>query len=198
MKILKVEVFSILFLFFALHPSFLESQPKWKGKIVYENGVKVVKNPAEPFYGEWKFELEKDLVIGEKEESSLFASPRDVKIDSAGNIYILDPKAYKIHKFSKEGKYLLSMGRKGEGPGEFVLAFDFHVDKRGNVFVFDFSGRKIIIFDPSGNFINQIKIGKIITTFSVNDEGRIFSLIYEWDEKSMTYLSFHWRFLQKV
>lgn len=169
-----------LFLFFISNSFFLESQPKWKGKIVYEKGVKVVKNPSEPLYGDWKFELEKDLVIGEKEEeSSLFLRPLNIKIDGEGNIYILDPKAYKIHKFSKDGKYLLSMGRKGEGPGEFGNAFYFCVDIKGNVYLFDSSGMRLVLFDANGKFVKQIKIGKFLWDFKVDEKGRIFGFTNE-------------------
>jgi hypothetical protein len=40
------------------------AKPVWKGTITTENGVKVVKNPAEPLYGTFAFELEVDLKIG--------------------------------------------------------------------------------------------------------------------------------------
>ncbi len=183
MKNLCIKVIPILFFLLTLATSLLDSQPKWKGKIVYEDGVKVVKNTAEPLYGNWKFEIEKGIVIGEKgEESSLFLRPRDVKIDGQRNIYILDPRAYQIHKFSKEGKYLMSMGRKGEGPGEFVQASDFYVDLEGNVYVFDISGYKLTIFDSRGKFLKQIKIGKFVDDFTVGNKGRIFGLISNWDE----------------
>ncbi len=45
-------------------------KPQWKGKIEYENGVKVIKNPNEPLYGEITFELEEDLSIGNEEDEN--------------------------------------------------------------------------------------------------------------------------------
>jgi hypothetical protein len=45
-------------------------QPTWKGKIVTENGVKVVKNPTEPLYGELILQLEQDLSIGRTNPTS--------------------------------------------------------------------------------------------------------------------------------
>jgi hypothetical protein len=38
--------------------------PQWKGTIEEEDGVKVIKNPREPLYGEITFDLEEDLSIG--------------------------------------------------------------------------------------------------------------------------------------
>ena len=45
-------------------------KPQWKGKIEYENGVKVIKNPRIPLYGEIAFELEEDLSIGDEEDEN--------------------------------------------------------------------------------------------------------------------------------
>lgn len=39
--------------------------------------------------------------------------------DGEENFYILDTRAFKVHKFDPTGKLLLSFGGKGEGPGEF-------------------------------------------------------------------------------
>jgi hypothetical protein len=51
-----------LILFFLLLFGFSISQkPQWKGTIEEENGVKVIKNPNEPLYGEISFNLEEDL-----------------------------------------------------------------------------------------------------------------------------------------
>jgi hypothetical protein len=40
-----------------LLPNHAQSQkPEWRGKIMMGKGVKVVKNPSEPLYGEFVFE----------------------------------------------------------------------------------------------------------------------------------------------
>lgn len=44
----------------------------WKGTVTTENGVKFVKNPAGPLYGDFAFDLKEDLRLGgdpEKEAS---------------------------------------------------------------------------------------------------------------------------------
>ena len=68
-----------------------QQQPQWKGIIGEENGVKVIKNPNEPLYGEIEFELEEDLSIGDEEDENLaFYNMVRVEADSKGNIYVLD------------------------------------------------------------------------------------------------------------
>ena len=59
-----------------------QDKPVWKGKIEYKDGVKIVKNPREPLFGEITFELEKDLVIGnEEDENQAFYSGFRYNID---------------------------------------------------------------------------------------------------------------------
>ena len=87
----KTKVFSI-FLFlsaFIMLVSYGEQKAEWKGKIEYEDGVKVIKNPREPLYGEITFELEEDLSIGKEEnENYMFYKWISVDVDQNGNIYV--------------------------------------------------------------------------------------------------------------
>ena len=60
----------------------------WQGSVEEENGIRVVKNPAEPLYGELIIELEEDLSIGSVEdENTMFYRIGSMDVDSQGNIY---------------------------------------------------------------------------------------------------------------
>ena len=61
--------------------------PQWKGKIEYENGIKVVCNLRKEVFKSIKFV--EDLSIGAEEgdENYMFPAPRDIDSDSQGNIY---------------------------------------------------------------------------------------------------------------
>lgn len=68
-------------------------------------------------------ELKKIGEIGpivSKEENLYFWSISDICCDKEGNLYVADSGWNKIFKFNSEGKFLLSFGREGQGPGEFV------------------------------------------------------------------------------
>jgi hypothetical protein len=72
----------------------------WQGTIEEENGIKVVKNPAEPMFGELVFELEEDLSIGSVEdENTMFYRIGGIDVDSQHNIYVLDSGNHRIQKF---------------------------------------------------------------------------------------------------
>ncbi len=72
--------------------------------------------------------------------------------------------------FDKDGKYLRSIGAKGEGPEEYVRAWDFDVDKR-NVYIYDRMRDNMLVFKKSGEFIKSLKIPKSSNGFVLLENG---------------------------
>ncbi len=95
----------------------------WQGSVGSENGVERVQNPAAPAAGEltlaptqlWHLGADEDA-----DESELFGRVSEALVDAAGNSYLLDTQLHEIRVFSPTGEFLKSLGRNGEGPGEFV------------------------------------------------------------------------------
>lgn len=145
---------------------------EWKGKIDIENGIKLIKNPREPLYGEIELELEEDLSIGnEQDENYMFIRVSDIEVDEKGNIYVLDSKECRIQKYDKDGNYLQTIGRKGQGPGEFERAFRMVLDSKGRIYVNEF--RKIHIFGENGEFKRSRNIGSSISSYRITKDGNI-------------------------
>ena len=87
----KILPVSFLLLIFIATEAIEDQKPQWKGKIEHEDGVKVIKNPKEPLYGEITLELEEDLTIGnEEDENYLFYKSIYIDVDNEGNIFVLD------------------------------------------------------------------------------------------------------------
>jgi hypothetical protein len=88
-----------------------------------------------------------------------FNRPTGVVVAPNGDIYVSDGHGgdsnARIVKFSKDGKYLTSWGRKGKGPGEFDTLHGIALDSKGRVFVVDRGNNRIQIFDPNGRFLDQ-------------------------------------------
>jgi len=159
--------------------------PEWQGKIDYENGVKVVKNPEDPVYGEIIFDLEEDLSIGnESDENYMFFRAGGIATDSQGNIYIVDGGNNRIQKFRKDGQYLQTIGRKGQGPGEFENPYDVWVDSEDNIYVSE--GMKIQVFNKNGEFIKSVKLINFITEFGITKEGDILACGFGSSEEGQT------------
>lgn len=67
--------------------------------------------------------LELDLVIGDQDDPNyFFFGPRDLAVDQAGLIYVLDSGNNRVQVFDVAGAYLRTVGREGQGPGELQRA----------------------------------------------------------------------------
>jgi DNA-binding beta-propeller fold protein YncE len=71
-----------------------------------------------------------------------------VAADHEGNFYVADFYNHRVQKFSGKGKFLVSIGEKGSGPGELRLPTDVAVDEVGNLYVVDFGHDRIVKFTP--------------------------------------------------
>lgn len=152
-------------------------QSQWKGRIESIDGVKVVRNPNSPVFGDIKLELQEALKIGRADDNNyLFYRLRGLDIDAEGNIYAADMSNFRVQKFDKTGKYLLTFGRKGQGPGEFELPTTVHIEeKTGNVLVQDMSA--IEVFAPDGKPIRAIRPEHFNRDFQVAPDGSIIALM---------------------
>jgi len=179
-KILTASIgFLSLFILIGLFVYGSIGQPaQWKGKIETVDGVKVVRNPNEPLYGDIKLELEEDLKIGNpNDENYLFYRVRGFDVDKEGNMYVADMSNFRIQKFDKDGKYLLTFGRQGQGPGEFDLPTAVHIEeKTGNILVQD-QAYTIEIFAPDGKPIRSIRLENAFQGFSITPDGTIIALM---------------------
>jgi len=91
-------------------------------------------------------------------DSTHFNLPTDVAIANDGSFYVSDGYGNsRIVKFSKDGKYILSWGRKGTLSGEFNVPHSIDVDSYGNVYVADRENNRIQEFDSNGNFLKEWK-----------------------------------------
>jgi hypothetical protein len=98
------------------------------------------------------------------------------EVDSDGNIFVIDAGNSRIQKYNKEGKYIQTIGRQGQGPGEFERPSSLYLDSENNIYVED-SGQKVHIFNKEGEFKNAITLtdyGRPITRgLSITKEGNL-------------------------
>jgi hypothetical protein len=181
MRIKTIVVSTVLFVsVFMMLISYGNQKVEWKGKIEKEKGITVIKNPREPLFGEIKFELDEDLSIGNQQDKNYsFYIVRDIQVGKNGGIYISDSGNYRVQCFDKNGNYVLTIGRKGQGPGEFSRPLELQIDQETeNIYVNDDS-RKIKIFDRKGNYINKdIIIGGVLSDFYLDSDRNIWGKFF--------------------
>jgi len=144
----------------------LASTVAYSQKIETIDGVRVVHNEKG---GKWgknpQVSIKLFQTIGDlntEDENLAFNSPSDIAMDSSGNIYILDSGNQRIQKFTPEGKYLATIGRKGQGPGEFNYPSSLDIDGQGNLYVLDPFVKKIQVISPQGKELKTILLLKDI------------------------------------
>ncbi len=103
--------------------------------------------------------LGKAGVAGEGPDT--FNRPTDVAVAANGDIFVSDGHGgdsnARIVKFSKDGKFIKTWGKKGSGPGEFNLPHSLAFDSKGRLFVADRENNRLQIFDQDGKFIAEWK-----------------------------------------
>jgi hypothetical protein len=79
-----------------------------------------------------------------------FAGISDMAVNGKGEIYVADRRLAEIRKFDKDGRYLLTFGRKGQGPGEFQSIRVLSIGSRDEVIVFDDMLGRVSLFSENG------------------------------------------------
>ena len=79
--------------------------------------------------------------------------PYELTTDSSSNIYVTDTRNHCLHKFTKEGIHLKTVGRPGSGVAEFNYPNGLEFNKEGTLFVYDSDNHRIQVFDTNLRFI---------------------------------------------
>ena len=91
-------------------------------------------------------------------EPDYFYQPNDVVVAPNGDIFVGEGHGggnSRILKFSKDGKFIKSIGKKGPGPGEFDQPHALAFDSKGRLIVGDRGNNRVQILDQDGKFISE-------------------------------------------
>jgi hypothetical protein len=154
----KIVTFVLSLSLFISFVSCQKQKTEWQGTIEELNGVTIVRNPKE---GLWDSKEKTSVTIVEERqigkldgpEEFLFVSISDVAVNTKGDIYVADRRLNEVRKFNKDGEYLLSLGRKGQGPGEFQNVKIISVNIHNDLIAFDSRLGRISIFSDKGELI---------------------------------------------
>ncbi|MBN1969296.1 MAG: 6-bladed beta-propeller [Candidatus Delongbacteria bacterium] len=119
----------------------------------------IFKNGTDPKNENFMYKfIENFTILGENEDvadtNSMFLQPLAVDTDKNGNIYILDRKINSVLKYDDNGKYIMTFGGTGNGPGELQLPIAM-VTREDTVFVNDLGSRKVNKYYRNGEFISS-------------------------------------------
>jgi hypothetical protein len=147
-------------------------------KIEIVDGARIVHNDKGGKFGA-KPPLAINLVrklgdVDTMDENLAFNYPGDITTDAAGNIYVLDSANNRIQKFDSNGKFIATIGRRGQGPGEFYNPDSFGFDAAGTLWVMDGYQNRIQTFTPDGKGDKTIPLlDRMLRRLRLLKSGRI-------------------------
>ncbi len=178
----KIYSFFVLFIvvFFALNYFPKKTHAKGMNRIQESDDVVVISNPKTPEL-KMRIVFKEELSIGEVEgdENYMYGRSIGFNTDNEGNFYVADFDNHRILKYDPEGRYILTIGRKGQGPGEFQSLSLPRFDKDNNLYIADSLNRRISFFDKDGNYLRQIRMQERYFTPFINSQG--FFITNKWD-----------------
>jgi hypothetical protein len=121
----------------------------WQDQV--PSGVKVVNNPAEPSV-RTSVELNELWRLGgdSEDEDEFFGIITKVLVSDAGEVFVLDSQLHEVKVYDADGVFLRSIGREGEGPGEFRGPNGMFFLPDGNIGVCQVAPARIVILSPEG------------------------------------------------
>jgi hypothetical protein len=127
---------------------------------------------------------------GWDDEEVLFGVITDIIADADGNFYMLDSQLSEVQVYAPDGAYLRTIGREGEGPGEFRAAFNLLLLPGGNIGVLQAFPSKIIGLTPNGDPADDFLLPKgenevgFKVLFAARNAGDQLAVVYGFNQPS--------------
>jgi len=90
-------------------------------------------------------------------DDKTFNRPTDIAFSpDHKHVYVSDGYGNsRVVKFTADGKYVSTWGKRGKGPGEFNTPHSIAIDSKGRVYVSDRENNRIQVFTANGEFLKQ-------------------------------------------
>ena len=171
-RCILIVLSSIFFIFISC-----SSSSEYPVSITTENGIKTVINPDYPKYPT-DVELEEVLSIGEADGdiNNTFYRLRDVNVDGQGVIYTVDIFDRIIRVFDNTGEFRNTIGKTGQGPGEFVEPGRLFIDSKDIVYLHDTkNSSRVTRYFSDGKYINDFKIALYGLLIGLDNEDNLYT-----------------------
>ena len=125
-------------------------------------GTRIIEYAAVPVEDRTaRIELIEDLVIGERADDDNYRlyDAAGAKVDTEGNLYVLDAGNFRVQVFDRDGDYVRTFGGRGQGPGEFTRPRNLILAGE-RVVVMDFQNRRFSSWTLDGQPLADVGIDK--------------------------------------
>ncbi len=97
----------------------------------------------------------------ENDDTQWFSSVRGVGRLADGSVAVADRTSAEVRIFAPDGRHLRSMGRHGEGPGEFQDPFVLWVLPGDTIWVGDYRPYRYVVFTAAGEWVRNVALDPI-------------------------------------
>ena len=125
-------------------------------------GVRITRiNTPPSALDEWTLAPAADLTLtgAEAGDSAAFAYIGSARWLNDGRIAVVDASASRLLLFDSNGKLARTLGRRGEGPGEFRNVAALTVLPGDSLLTFDGSLRRLTLWHPDGGYVRSMRVG---------------------------------------
>lgn len=119
------------------------------------DGIEYVHNTETPLNPDKSVVFEEELSIG-GEEYDMLSRPMLYMVDKEGRIFVSDMQDQAIKVFDTNGDFIQTIGRQGEGPGEFASVGRMTFLPDGRLMVTDSRMNRLSLFDREGTYIDSL------------------------------------------
>lgn len=160
-----------------------------RAKIETIDGVTYIHNPAAPLHPNRTVAFEEEFTFREKDETGemrLF-KPSWFTVDANANVYIADDSDMAIKVFDSQGKYMKTIGSKGNGPGEFESFGSMIFLPDGRLLVTDYIQRRTSFFSSDGQFLSSFPWKKFFSLvyLATNSSCTVNESIYSGESREL-------------
>ena len=144
-------VFSIFILFLVFACS---KKPESEARVEIIDGIEHIHNTGTPLHPDKSVTFVEELSIG-GEEYDMLSRPMSFIVNQEGCIFISDIQDQTIKVFDSNGDFIRTIGRKGEGPGEFAYLGSQTFLPDGRLLAMDSMTMRLNLFDPEGTYLSS-------------------------------------------
>jgi hypothetical protein len=162
-------------------------------KVKTIDGVEVVENPEKPKTTKGiptQLVLEEDFKIGDSEmEEEMIAQVTFFVVDDKETIYALDWKANNIKVFDNNGKFVRTIGKQGQGPGEINFPSGLLITPENELLVEDAGNRRLAYFTLEGEFLRNVSVADktSLTNLVTDSKGNYLARQFIIEEGDMSF-----------
>ncbi|MFC1493287.1 6-bladed beta-propeller [candidate division KSB1 bacterium] len=144
-----------------------------------EDGVKIIHNfkkfSPENYIAELQF-TSKFGDLENKDENYNLYNALDLTKDNDGNFYIVDNGNHRIQVFDNSGKYIRTIGRQGQGPGEFTYPGNINIMNDSLFIIVNQLSQRADIFGFNGKYFKSINLNDRVISVLPFQNGKFIKI----------------------